>query len=252
MKASKAVRGHAKGPANQREKELGAPEARHEVATWPLSRIKQREHDTRKVSARHVGALADSLRAIGLIQPIAVSDDGVLLAGAHRLAAIAQLKETDPDAYERWFPRDEVPVRVIRLEDSGGGKQQALAVELSENEKRRNYTRQELMRLIERLRAAGYAEGSGRLKPGEKHMAPALSAVLGKSLRTVSRMLAEVREAPVDKPREEAMARVLGRLRRAFAAYESEVRGISDGAYVELSKAVAHANKCLNEVYALH
>jgi hypothetical protein len=200
-----------------------------------------------------VEALIESLRHVGLIQPIAIDERGTLLAGAHRLTAIGKLRAEEGQVYARWFPNDSVPVRVIALRGLPEPDQQALAVELSENEKRRNYTHKEIQQLVERLRSAGYVQGSGRLKPGKKHLAPALSAVMGRSLRTVRRLLADMQTSgPTRRPPErDPMPRALGRLHRAFSAFEAAASTLDDASeYGELSVAIDAARLALNAVYA--
>ena len=64
-------------------------------AVMPLDAIKPRDADTRPLNPAHVEALAESIVALGLIEPLAVDKQGRLLAGGHRLAAIVQLKESD-------------------------------------------------------------------------------------------------------------------------------------------------------------
>jgi ParB family chromosome partitioning protein len=73
--------------------------------------------------------------------------------------------------------------------------EQALQVEISENEKRRDYTPNEVRALAERLRAAGYVDTPGRPSKDEKRLRPALEVIVGKSLRSVRRYLTE--EKPV-------------------------------------------------------
>jgi ParB family transcriptional regulator, chromosome partitioning protein len=91
---------------------------------------------------------------LGLIQPIAVDAQGQLLAGGHRRAAIVHLKAIDPVAFTKHFSAG-VPVRRYdfnALEDPN----LALAIEASENEKRRDYTAAEVRDLADRLKDAGY------------------------------------------------------------------------------------------------
>jgi ParB family chromosome partitioning protein len=79
--------------------------------------------------------------------------------------------------------------------DADKDPEQALQVEISENEKRRDYTPNEVRALAERLRAAGYVDSPGRPSLGEKRLRPALEVIIGKSLRSVRRYLTE--EKPV-------------------------------------------------------
>jgi ParB family chromosome partitioning protein len=134
----------------------------------PLSRIQPRAEDTRPLRDRHVADLVESIGALGLIEPLVVDLKGVLLAGGHRLAAIQILKAADPDLYEQTFPDDLVPVRVMPFE-AEDEPERSLQVELAENEKRVNYSRDQIERLAVRLRTLNYRETRGRPKAGERY-----------------------------------------------------------------------------------
>jgi len=67
---------------------------------------------TRPLDPAHVVTLAESIAALGLIEPVVVDRTGTLLAGGHRLAAVKLLVERDPIARVERFQRDAVlPVR---------------------------------------------------------------------------------------------------------------------------------------------
>ncbi len=155
--------------------------------TLPLDQILLREADTRPVNHQHVEALAESIAAVGLIQPVAVDIQGRLLAGAHRRAAIAYLAEHNTEAFNKWF-KEGVQVRQYDF-DATGDTELALAIEATENEKRRDYTKDEVIALAKRLEVAGYRTGEGKPKKGEKRVIGALSVIIGKSERTVRRYL---------------------------------------------------------------
>lgn len=59
-----------------------------------LSSIQPRAQDTRLVSPFHVVTLAESIAETGLIEPIVIDKDAVLLAGAHRFYALRLLSAT--------------------------------------------------------------------------------------------------------------------------------------------------------------
>ncbi|OWY63955.1 chromosome partitioning protein ParB [cyanobacterium TDX16] len=162
-------------------------------ANLPLSRIHPRAEDTRPLRDSHVKDLAESIGALGLIEPLVVDLKGVLLAGGHRLAAIGLLKETNLELYSSQFPDDLIPVRVMPF-DSQAEPERSLQVELAENEKRVNYSREQIERLAERLRSLNYREIRGRPKSGEKALGPALAVAIGVSTRYVRRVLSEQRE----------------------------------------------------------
>jgi ParB family chromosome partitioning protein len=165
---------------------------RAQRTSLPLSRIRSRAEDTRPLRDSHVKDLAESIGALGLIEPLVVDLKGVLLAGGHRLGAIQILKETNSDLYQLHFPDDLVPVRVMPF-DAEAEPERALQVELAENEKRVNYSRDQIERLAERLRSLNYRETRGRPKEGEKALGPALAVAIGVSTRYVRKILSEKR-----------------------------------------------------------
>lgn len=152
-------------------------------ALMPLDNIKPRGADTRPLNDAHVAALMDSIAALGLIEPLAVDKHGRLLAGGHRLAAIAQLKESDAASFNQHFAAG-VPVRIMDL-DAEAEPTRALEIEIAENEQRRDYTPSEVRAIADRLKEAGYKDTKGRPKAGEKALTPALQTIIGKSRRTV-------------------------------------------------------------------
>lgn len=159
-------------------------------STLPLDRIQLRSTNTRELSQQHVAALAESIAVLGLLEPLVVDRGGRLLAGGHRLAAILLLKESNPTAYNQHFPGEQVPVRMMEF-DAGEDAKRALAIEIAENEQRRDYTRSEVRALAEQLRAAGYVERRGRPGQGEKPLLPQLEVIVGKSIRQLYRYLKE-------------------------------------------------------------
>ena len=158
--------------------------------TIPLDAIKNRQVDTRSLNSKHVTALLESITALGLIEPIVVDEKFRLLAGAHRLAAIRLLKQERIDAYNKHFPEDAIPVRIMPF-DAEVDLKKALQCEVAENEHRRDYTPKEVRQLAERLKELGYLSTRGRCREGEKHLVPALQVIVGKSRATLMRYLAE-------------------------------------------------------------
>jgi ParB family transcriptional regulator, chromosome partitioning protein len=154
----------------------------------PLPKIQPRAEDSRPLDERHVANLVESIGALGLIEPLVVDIKGVLIAGGHRLAAIQVLKQSTPNRYAQSFPDDLVPVRVMPFE-AKAEPERALQVELAENEKRVNYSRDQIELLAVRLRALNYRETRGRPKEGEKALGPALAVAIGVSTRYVRRVL---------------------------------------------------------------
>jgi ParB family transcriptional regulator, chromosome partitioning protein len=146
--------------------------------------------DTRPLNQPHVEALAESIAAVGLIQPIAVDIKGNLLAGGHRRAAIYHLSVFDPEAFNNHFGSG-IPIRRYDF-DASQDTEMALAIEATENEKRRDYTPEEVKDLADRLKLAGYNYTSGRPKKGQKSLIPSLSVIVGKSDKTIRRYLESV------------------------------------------------------------
>ena len=159
----------------------------------PLDRVHPREADTRPIRPEHVADLAESIAVLGLIEPLVVDNKGVLLAGAHRLSAIQFLKEQNPELYTQQFPDELIQVHMMAF-DAEEEPERALQVELAENEKRVNYTRDQIERLADRLRSLNYRNVRGRPKEGEKALGPALAVAIGVSTRYVRKVLREQRQ----------------------------------------------------------
>jgi len=157
-------------------------------AFMPFDAIQDRAADTRKIREKHVKALELSILAIGLIEPLVVDQDGVLLAGGHRKAAIANLRQ-DETLFKKVFPNG-VPVRVMPF-SAADNPAKALQVEVAENEQRRDYTAKEIRSIAEQLKEAGFEELKGRPSKTQKPLMPALSAVVGKSVRQLRRIINE-------------------------------------------------------------
>ena len=174
--------------AKDREAEARAELEQSRSSVLLLGKILDRTSDTRGLSSQHVTDLAESIAVLGLLEPLVVDRRGRLLAGGHRKAAVFVLKEANPAAYAKHFSNDLVPVRVVDF-DAEENPDLALQVEVTENEKRRDYTPVEVRALAGRLRDAGYAEVKGRPAKGEKALRPALEVIIGKSIRTVRRYL---------------------------------------------------------------
>jgi ParB family transcriptional regulator, chromosome partitioning protein len=112
-----------------------------------------------------------------------------LLAGGHRRAAIKYLKEHNIDAYNQHFANG-TPIHRYDF-DADTEPDLALAIEATENEKRRDYTPTEVRDLALRLKIAGFHHTRGRARAGQKFLAPTIAVIVGKSIRTVERYLAD-------------------------------------------------------------
>ncbi|MCG9891559.1 MAG: ParB/RepB/Spo0J family partition protein [Thermosynechococcaceae cyanobacterium MS004] len=169
--------------------------------------------DTRPLNEGHIKALAESIEALGLIQPITVDSKGHLLAGGHRRAAIKFLKETNFEAFEKHFSAG-IPVHRYDF-DADTEPELALAIEATENEKRRDYTAAEVRELAQRLKTAGFHHTRGRAKAGQKSLTPTLAVIVGKSIRTVERYLAGSSELnPTDDGFDRQLNKTLNLLRK--------------------------------------
>jgi ParB family transcriptional regulator, chromosome partitioning protein len=176
--------------AQDREAEARAELEQSLPSVLPLGKILNRTTDTRELYAEHVSELAESIAVLGLLEPLVVDKRGRMLAGGHRKAAILAVKEQNPEAYAQHFRQDLVPVRILDF-DAEENPDLALQIEVTENEKRRDYTPIEVRSLAERLVEAGYVDVKGRPAKGEKALRPALEVIIGKSIRTVRRYLNE-------------------------------------------------------------
>ncbi|MDJ0707200.1 MAG: ParB N-terminal domain-containing protein [Leptolyngbyaceae cyanobacterium MO_188.B28] len=170
--------------------EIPSEEEQGQQVLVPLTQIRSRTTHTRPLQPKHVADLAESIAALGLIEPLVLDNHHVLLAGSHRLAAIQILKEKNPQIYAEHFRNDFVPVRIMAF-DSTTDSERALQVELAENEKRVNYSRDQIEQLAERLRVLNYRDTRGRPKVGEKALGPALAVAVGVSTRYVRKVLRE-------------------------------------------------------------
>ena len=104
--------------------------------SFPLSSIIANHGDRQRgLNSNHVDELAESLNRTGLINPIVITSEGVLVAGAHRLAAAQQLGWTN--------------ISVQFVEDLSDYDLQI--IELEENLKRKDLTWQEECLALERF-----------------------------------------------------------------------------------------------------
>jgi len=171
------------------------------VTVLSLDAVTERTADTRPVNWEHVVSVAESIAALGLLQPPAVDRKHRLVAGLHRLTACRMLAsdaagrvalvESEPKLLERVraLPALEelpepllsgnIPVRVLVDLDSTKDIDRAVAAEAAENTARRQYTAKEVESIKARLIDLGYSEVRGRPRAGQKPLKPALSLVLG-------------------------------------------------------------------------
>lgn len=162
--------------------------ARGTVVFLALEDVKERPAgNTREVKEEHAESLVESIKLLGLLQPILVDRYNHLIAGGHRLRAYQILKEREGGDWNR------IPAIVDQEVNAERDPELALQKELAENEKRRNLTRTEVAGAASRLIAAGYNQkrSRGRPRKDEKYLTPALAAAFGVSERHVRRLLTE-------------------------------------------------------------
>jgi len=176
----------------------------------PLDTILDRETDLRKLSKDNVANLFESIGAIGLIEPLVVDRECRLLAGAHRLAAIRELRASRPGVFTKQFPDELVPVRIMPI-IARVDREAALGIEVAENAQRRNYTPAEIDTLAKKLMAAGFRDMGGQPPEGERQLLPAIAAIIGRSTRTVRRQLRKLRKSGAPTAMTEGQSRPNGR-----------------------------------------
>jgi ParB family transcriptional regulator, chromosome partitioning protein len=181
------------GTTRTRSPQIGRPEF------VPIQQVDNSALRTRDINESHVVALGESIAAIGLIQPLAVDQMNRLLAGAHRLAALRWLQGNRKARFLELFPEG---IPVLRMDFNANSEADlALAIEISENEQRRDYNSSEIQRLAERLKAAGFhynAEG-GRPRTDSRPLMPTLELVVGKSARQLRRILNPENKKPITR-----------------------------------------------------
>lgn len=214
-----------------------------------LHKIKPRVGESARVlNLHHVVDLAESIQAVGLVQGIAVDRLGHVLAGEHRRAAMITLaaapdkrsavllREAGTSAVDRtkdsaWAERlaklpagtgeldiHRVPVRIF---DLAADDPRRFEVEVTENEKRRDFTPAEVKALWTRLESLGYRTTPGKPKKGQPSGVKAMTTILGKGERTVRRMIRKAEGVPDMRPLgrvSEPAAR--GRLLRELRTYK--------------------------------
>jgi ParB family chromosome partitioning protein len=83
--------------------------------------------------------------------------------------------------------------------DAKAEPERSLQVELAENEKRVNYSRDQIEQLATRLRSLNYRDTPGRPRAGERALGPALAVAIGVSTRYVRKVLSEQDQEQPDK-----------------------------------------------------
>lgn len=158
-----------------------------------LDKILVADDRTRDEHPKDFPDRAASIIAVGgLLHPLVLDQDMVILCGLQRRGTLRYLRETNPETFATLFPTG-IPVRIwpIRRADNPSA---AHDIELIENEQRRDYTDAELKRIVIRMIGSGlYPQRQGPLRPGERSLADDLGLVIQKSHATVYRYLAKIR-----------------------------------------------------------
>lgn len=225
-----------------------------------LDHIQDREADTRPIDLDYAAELALSIAELGLITAITLDKNYRLLAGGHRRAALLMLRGAAPDdyqaafaqalstyhndlspqkAYKQNFPGDMIPCRVMPFA-AADDLEMALLVEVAENEKRKNYTHAQILKIAGRLQTMGYEEVTGRPTKGQKPLRPALSIALGVSRRYVSKVLnsgTEKKDEQVLSSQKSLIGRALGLMDKLSTVMPEE--------YEELHRAIPGFRKKL-------
>jgi ParB-like chromosome segregation protein Spo0J len=231
----------------------GLLESRQRSEVALVSILDRLAPDARPLTPAHVVTLADSITRLGLISPIAVDRSHRLIAGGHRRAAL-RLLALAPEARDQAFKLlveafyrdalqpawDAVPLRRLRDRlgalpvwsglvpvfimdvDVGQDPEQALRIEIAENEHRKQYTREQVLDLAQRLRDSGVKDTPGRPKAGERSLRPELIEAFGISRATVTRYLSDGGPAPRSQPGER-FARLRRELRMALPLMPDDV-----------------------------
>ena len=160
-----------------------------------------------------IGALAASIAEHGLLHPIVVTPEGLLVAGERRLAAVRALG---------WAT---VPVTIVDPAD-------LLRAESDENTVRQDFTPSEAVAIAnalrpaaeaaarERQRAGGGIPGSGKLPQPEPKTRDRVAAAVGLSGRTLDKAAAVV-EAAVADPELGDLVEVMDRTGKVDAAFRA-------------------------------
>ena len=185
--------------------------------TIRLSDIKPREQDTRSINEAHARELMESIRVLGLIEPIVTDANGVLLAGGHRHWALNTMIVEYPDDFEKHFPGAEIPVRRMDFSVTDDNAR-ALAIEIGENEHRRNYSADEIRTVTERLEKAGYKRIKGRAGKNDKPLMPILSAAIGLSKRRINAILRDAEVGNQESGKDGSLSESDRHLQRAIAS----------------------------------
>lgn len=235
---------------------------RHDTptATRDLRAIKPHPSPSRILDARHVVDLARSIAVLGLIHPLVIDVEDVMIAGSHRYAALLLLaalpesrsgllaslcKTASPAVLKALIEPTQalppisqdldltrVPVRILPLSQREQ-PDAAWRAEVAENERRKDYSVGEVKELAARLKDQGYSFGPGRAHQGTEKALPVLRAVVGKSERQLRRLLN-------DEPETRPHGRIekITSIRKNLEKVKREISDLTDADHRVLEKAI--------------
>ena len=198
----------------------------------------------RRLDAGQVVELAESVVVVGLISALLVDSELRVVCGGHRFAALKMLSlvleerlelmaewfeagvfapvvEDDavvmdareverrlgllPEtAFGMQFAEGMVPAVVVETLDALKDPARALELQISENEKRQDFSEEEIERIYHLLLASGrYYTGRGRDSQGREPINEALARLIGKSKSTVRRVVARIQQGANEEEEEE-------------------------------------------------
>lgn len=164
------------------------------VDTVQLDHIRAWSHAIREPDAPQTNTLRQSIRDHGLLEPLVVDAKNVLIAGSHRLAAIKDLRDSDPAIYKKRFPGGKVPVNRLAF-DADDFPIEAIAASVAENQKRQALDPAAIQRIKQHLQNnLAIHFGPGRPKNGQRPASAILSEAFKRSPRQIRAVLADARK----------------------------------------------------------
>ena len=226
----------------------------------PVIKILPRpDKPTRQLNPNHILDLAESISKIGLVQPVAIDREDHLLAGEHRLEAwklllldtpekrqehikallsatdkklkdnehlgeaMNRASKLDHASFRMMYQDPKIPVLMLPI-NAKTEKEKAFNIEVTENEKREDYTKNEILSLANTLESKGYV----RYKTNQKKDADrpdivkALSLISGKSARAIQRNLSSTDKLSIEEKMEKDFKSFYKRIEAFTSTYPDE------------------------------
>lgn len=186
------------------------------TGTRDLVSLHPHPNPSRPLNPRHIVDLARSIAVLGLIQPLVIDIEDVVVAGSHRFAALRILASPPEDRFALLtalcpeshpgtlapltdpvlalpppvpaLDLHRLPVHIIPYTQRES-PDEVWRIEVAENEQRRDYSAPEVRALAERLKAQGFHITRRRDADPDKRALPVLVALIGKSERQIQRLL---------------------------------------------------------------